>query len=73
MTMAIIITTARNTWQATFNRRDWRIVGGQAKMIKRATDETRSLLRFWQWHVASRREVSELATIFAMADGLKNG
>ena len=79
--MASISTTGTNTWLATFNRSEWRIareakdmaiwriVGGQSIRIDNPTGETRSLLRFWKWHVDSKRAESELPTLYAVADG----
>lgn len=79
--MATITQVSNTTWQAEFNRRQWRIVknkeqldcyrldGDKAQKADTGSVEVRSLLRFYSWHVQSKRTASELPTLFALVDG----
>lgn len=79
--MATIRQITPTTWQGEFNRQAFRItkardaltlehLTGDGKATKITADgEIKSLVRFYNWHLASKQDVSELPALFAVADG----
>jgi len=74
--MATITRTSANTWQGTFNLKQFRITAGRAntEAVTIAPDgskqpvtgpELRSLMRFYNWHIATGRESSDLPVYYA--------
>jgi hypothetical protein len=75
--MATISTTSRDTYAATFNGRTLKITTqGKAQATDTATgeilpdgDELRSIRALVAWHVKSKRQRSELATVATVRKG----
>lgn len=82
--MATIRQITPTTWQGEFNRQVFRItkasgglilehLTGDGRATKITADgEIKSLVRFYNWHLASKKDVSELPALFAVADGHKS-
>lgn len=72
--MATIRQLNPTTWTGDFNARPFRITKARDNTAVTYTDkdvpvigdELRSLMRFYGWHIASKRDASELPTLYAL-------